>query len=83
MAFSVHRILSRYNVAGFNRRMRKTARPVVWEGAGAQSQAPDPIIGRDGRRTKFFTLLEISLFSKHLYMRHSQDITKSKGDSSA
>lgn len=26
-----------------NRRMRKTARPVVWEGAGAQSPAPDPI----------------------------------------
>ena len=26
-----------------NRRMRKTARPVVWEGAGAQSSAPDPI----------------------------------------
>ena len=23
--------------AGFNRRMRKTARPVVWEGHGAQS----------------------------------------------
>jgi len=23
--------------------MRKTARPVVWEGAGAQSPAPDPI----------------------------------------
>ena len=30
-------------VAAFNRRMRKTARPVVWEGAGAQSPAPDPI----------------------------------------
>jgi hypothetical protein len=29
--------------AAFNRRMRKTARPVVWEGAGAQSPAPDPI----------------------------------------
>ena len=25
--------------------MRKTARPVVWEGAGAQSPAPDPIDG--------------------------------------
>jgi hypothetical protein len=37
--------------AAFNRRMRKTARPVVWEGAGAQSPAPDPIekifAGRD------------------------------------
>jgi hypothetical protein len=31
--------------AAFNRRMRKTARPVVWEGAGAQSPAPDPIAG--------------------------------------
>ena len=29
--------------AAFNRWMRKTARPVVWEGAGAQSSAPDPI----------------------------------------
>src|ERR1022692_2824683 len=25
--------------------MRKTARPVVWEGAGAQSPSPDPIRG--------------------------------------
>ena len=33
-----------WNAAAFNRRMRKTARPVVWEGAGAQSSAPDPII---------------------------------------
>src|SRR5437879_1112340 len=24
--------------------MRKTARPVVWEGAGAQSPSPDPIM---------------------------------------
>src|SRR6476660_5845282 len=33
--------------AGSNRRMRKTACPVVWEGAGAQSPALDPIrIGR-------------------------------------
>ena len=29
--------------AAFNRRMRKIARTVVWEGAGAQSPAPDPI----------------------------------------
>jgi len=27
----------------FNRRMRKTACPVVWEGARAKSRAPDPI----------------------------------------
>ena len=26
-----------------NRRILKTVRPVVWEGAGAQSPAPDPI----------------------------------------
>jgi hypothetical protein len=26
--------------------MRKTARPVAWEGAEAQSSAPDPICGR-------------------------------------
>jgi len=30
-------------MAGFNRRMRKTARPVVWEGDGAQSPSLDPI----------------------------------------
>ena len=29
--------------AAFNRRMRKTARPVVWEGDGAQSPSLDPI----------------------------------------
>ena len=29
--------------AAFNRRMRKTARTVVWEGAGAKSPALDPI----------------------------------------
>ncbi len=32
--------------AGSNRRIRKTVRPVVWEGAGAQSPIPDPIVGR-------------------------------------
>ena len=31
--------------AGFNRRMRKTVRPVVWEGDGAQSPSLDPIRG--------------------------------------
>ena len=31
--------------AGSNRRIRKTVRPVVWEGAGAQSPVPDPING--------------------------------------
>jgi hypothetical protein len=34
--------------AAFNRRMRKTARTVVWEGAGAQSPAPDPIAWATG-----------------------------------
>jgi hypothetical protein len=29
--------------AGFNRRMRKTARPVVWKGGGAKSPPPHPI----------------------------------------
>jgi hypothetical protein len=32
--------------------MRKTARPVVWEGAGAKSPAPDPI-GETFRRGLF------------------------------
>ena len=30
-----------------NRRILKTVRPVVWEGAGAQSPAPDPIQAND------------------------------------
>jgi IS30 family transposase len=30
--------------AGFNRRMRKTACPVVWKGHGAQSPCPHPIV---------------------------------------
>ena len=29
--------------AAFNRRIRKTVRPVVWEGGRAQSRSPDPI----------------------------------------
>lgn len=29
--------------AGFNRRMRKTARPVVWKAPGAQSPGAHPI----------------------------------------
>jgi len=36
------------NAAGFNRRMRKTACPVVWEGDGAQSPSLDPIQERRG-----------------------------------
>ncbi len=30
--------------AGFNRRMRKTACPVVWKGHGAESPCPHPIL---------------------------------------
>ena len=30
--------------AGFNRRMRKTACPVVWKGCEAQSPQPHPIM---------------------------------------
>jgi hypothetical protein len=37
--------------AAFNRRMRKTARTVVWEGAGAQSPAPDPIMKNETERS--------------------------------
>src|ERR1700676_1089936 len=29
--------------------MRKTACPVVWEGHGAQSPSPDPIVGKPSR----------------------------------
>jgi hypothetical protein len=35
----------------FNRRMRKTARPVVWEGHGAQSPRLDPILETRFRRS--------------------------------
>jgi len=35
--------------AWINRRMRKTARPVVWKGRGAQSPRPHPITYRSGR----------------------------------
>ncbi|MCX6353598.1 MAG: hypothetical protein NTZ78_01695, partial [Candidatus Aureabacteria bacterium] len=42
-AWCFHRRLRRRNVAGFNRRMPKTARPVVWEGLRAKSRSPDPI----------------------------------------
>ena len=38
--------------AGSNRRIRKTVRPVVWEGAGAQSPVPDPIAAQ-GRNEGF------------------------------
>ena len=47
--FFYHRILPRGEAAGFNRRMRKTARPVVWEGDGAESPSLDPIV--DARPT--------------------------------
>jgi hypothetical protein len=39
--------------AAFNRRMRKTARTVVWEGAGAQSPALDPIKALSRQRILF------------------------------
>jgi hypothetical protein len=52
--------------AAFNRRMRKTARTVVWEGAGAQSPAPDPIYtaaaGRPQRALSILRPLASSLF---------------------
>jgi hypothetical protein len=34
------------SAAAFNRRMRKTARPVVWEDDGAQPPSLDPIVSR-------------------------------------
>ncbi len=34
--------------AGFNRRMRKTACPVVWKGHGAKSPCPHPISNGTG-----------------------------------
>jgi hypothetical protein len=38
-----HQTLRPCKAAGLNRRMRKTARPVVWEAHGAQSPCADPI----------------------------------------
>ena len=40
---SLYHGCSRAKPAGLNRRMRKTACPVVWEGLRAQSRQPDPI----------------------------------------
>ena len=37
---------------GSNRRIRKTVCPVVWEGAGAQSPSPDPIVNASVRSTQ-------------------------------
>ena len=45
---SLYRGRSRAKPAGLNRRMRKTACPVVWEGWRAQSRQPDPIDMRSG-----------------------------------
>ena len=42
-ALCFHQSLLRSKAAGFNRRMRKTACPVVWEGGGAQSPPLHPI----------------------------------------
>src|SRR6267378_4124666 len=49
LGFSFHLILPRSKAVGFNRRMRKTACPVVWEGGGAQSPSLYPI--QEVRRT--------------------------------
>src|SRR5258708_28550542 len=47
-----------YN-ACFNRRMRKTARPVVWEGDGAQSPSLDPISALCARTQRLISLAQI------------------------
>ena len=39
--------------AGFNRRMRKTACPVVWKAHGAQSPWAHPIISEAKKRSDF------------------------------
>jgi len=47
--------LPRVNGAGFNRGLRKPARPVVWEGEGAKSPSLDPILeARPTRPTPLF-----------------------------
>ena len=51
--------------AQFNRRMRKTACPVVWEGAGNQS-GPDPI--------NFYDRFVIDLTDKGLISIHQTTI---------
>jgi len=45
MVFSCRQTLRGRTAVEFNRRMRKTARPVVWEPWRAQSRQGDPIGG--------------------------------------
>ena len=54
--------LAQKSEAACNRRMRKIARPAVWEGAGAQSPALDPITLADvaGRNPLCTTFRNIS-----------------------
>jgi hypothetical protein len=56
-------------VAAFNRWMRKTARPVVWEGAEAQSSALDPIDGGSdpAREKKEDTGMRLELASQEFH----------------
>lgn len=48
-----HHNLRLDKAAAFNRRMRKTARPVVWEAGGAQSPSVDPIQKSEFSHTLF------------------------------
>jgi hypothetical protein len=59
----------RKNSGESNRRMRKTARPVVWEGAGAQSPAPDPI----GKSSRLVAILADTDRVRHSRNRSSAD----------
>ena len=49
--------------AAFNRRMRKTARPVAWEGDGAQSPSLDPIQGVCPTILRFYSVLSVVMGS--------------------
>ena len=56
-----------YGRWGFNRRMLKTACPVVWEGLRAQSRRPDPI--KKGREAIFSHLLTHYRFYSFILVR--------------
>ena len=56
-------VLRPAKVARFSRRMRKTARPVAWEGDGAQSPSLDLIV--DACPTQRMTAQQLTEFFAH------------------
>src|SRR6266478_5330190 len=76
MASSCHQTLRPpcNQTAAFNRRMRKTARTVVWEGAEAQSSAPDPIaLNTYGRNAPRGSEQPVGDFADQFFPRQRDD----------